>query len=232
MCKHHPSTHISKLKAIIWFGIYSLCTPFGASHLLAPLELSTPVSNIALQHADAILVIGAGRDRNAPEYGGKDTLNALSLERVRYAATLWHNHHLPVVVSGGHPQGGTAEATIMEQVLQTEFGVPVTWVETQSTTTFEDAIDCRAILPTYIHTIILVTQAWHMPRARFAFKQAGFVVIPAATAYHLTRSTRWTDFLPHFYSVRDVGLALHEYIGLLWYQYKSLNLPQSKHINQ
>ncbi len=218
----HPGKFFIVLLVLI---LYGLCTPYGADHLLAQFEHTPPFSSQV--HADALVILGGGRWRNAPEYGG-DTLSGMSLERVRYGAKLWRIHRLPIVVSGGNPHGGTPEAVIMKTVLNEELNVPVTWVEPRSDTTFENARNCRALLPASIHTIILVTHAWHIPRAQYAFEQAGFAVIPAGTGYALTRPPRWTDFLPHFSAVRDLGLVVHEGLGWVWYHLRtdfSVRLP-------
>ena len=51
-------------------------------------------------HAKAVVILGGGVRRNAPEYGG-DTLATLTLERVRYGARVARLTGLPVLVSGG-----------------------------------------------------------------------------------------------------------------------------------
>ena len=50
--------------------------------------------------AEAIVILGGGTRRNAPEYGG-DTLGRLTLERVRYGAQVAKLTALPVLVTGG-----------------------------------------------------------------------------------------------------------------------------------
>jgi len=50
--------------------------------------------------AQAIVVLGGGTRRNAPEYGG-DTLGALTLERLRYGTVVARVTHLPMLLSGG-----------------------------------------------------------------------------------------------------------------------------------
>jgi uncharacterized SAM-binding protein YcdF (DUF218 family) len=102
--------------------------------------------------------------------------------------------------------------------LRQDFGVEVRWMETLSRNTAESAKFSRAILEPYqMDRVLLVTHAWHMPRARMAFEKAGFTVIPAAAGYaHGPLAA--TDLLPSATGLRFTYLALHEWIGLVWYR--------------
>jgi uncharacterized SAM-binding protein YcdF (DUF218 family) len=64
---------------------------------------------------------------------------------------------------------------------------------------------------------LLVTSAWHMPRAMATFEKAGWNVTPYPVDFRTGRSTPWTD-----YSLSDGAakwqLVLHELLGLWVYQ--------------
>lgn len=64
---------------------------------------------------------------------------------------------------------------------------------------------------------LLVTSAWHMPRALAAFRRAGWNVTPYPVDYRSGLQTPWSR-----YSLANGAsawhLALHEYVGLLIYQ--------------
>ena len=201
-------------------GLYIGATPITSQFLLQRWE-GTPVVTAPATAAQAIIVLGAGKYLHGPEYGG-DTVAEATLVRVRYAAGLHRQTGLPILVSGGNPQGGAmAEAQAMRRVLEGEFAVPVRWSENSSATTIENArLSHRLLARQKIDTIYLVTHAWHMPRAQLAFENAGFKVIPAATAY----TTRYRyhlsvlDFLPSANALRDTARFCHEAIGILWYR--------------
>ena len=53
------------------------------------------------QRADAIVILGAGRERGDPAWDGIDQPTGVALERVRYAARLAKASGLPVLTSGG-----------------------------------------------------------------------------------------------------------------------------------
>jgi len=208
-------------KALIASGLvllYALSTPLVAGGLFRLLE-SAPLSATAdLSGVGAIVVLGAGRYENAPEYGA-DTANALALERLRYAARLQRRTGLPILVTGGAPGGGLPEARFMKDILEQEFGVPVRWAEDASHNTRENALFSRRLLATEkIAKILLVTHAWHMPRARAAFERAGLEVIPAGTRFSPPKAAELMDFVPDAGALRASSHALHEAIGLVWYK--------------
>lgn len=208
-----------------WLIAVALCLlcvlsmPIIADHLLGLLEYDAPVNLSHPADADAIVILGAGTYFDAPEYGG-DTVSRYALERLRYGARLYRATHAPVLVTGGNPAGGIAEGILMRDALVEDFNVPVRWVESHSNTTWENARKSRALLPGNIKKIYLVTHAWHLPRASYAFERAGFEVIPAGTSYNRTDHTRAQDFIPQPGGLIHSYFALHEAIGLIWYRLK------------
>jgi uncharacterized SAM-binding protein YcdF (DUF218 family) len=178
-----------------------------------------PASKPALANATAIVVLGASRIHDSPEYG-EDTAGTQALARLRYTARLARATSLPILVSGGKPYGGALpEGEVMSRVLQQDFNTPATWMENQSTTTAENAARSYAILhPAGHDRIALVTSAWHMPRAERAFRKAGFDVIPAPTAYISRRDSKLTDWLPSAEGLYATRVALWEMLGVGWYK--------------
>ncbi len=205
------------LMALGWGSLALLSTPFIGTALLSQLE--SPGEDPLRHSAEAIVVLGAGTYLNAPEYGG-DTVNAYSLERLRYAARLHRRSGKPVLVAGGNPLGNsTSEASHMKTVLQDEQGVPVAWTEETSATTLENARNSAAILARAgIRRIYLVTHAWHMPRARLAFERAGFEVVPAPTRYTTRARLSLLSFLPGSGGLFQSSMFCHEILGLIWYR--------------
>ncbi len=197
-------------------GLYVLSMPLTADFMLSRWERlpAEPAGGAA-----AIVVLGGGKAHRAPEYGG-DTVRGATLVRLRYAARLHRRTGLPVLVSGGSPEGGPqSEAELMQRTLQDEFAVPVRWVEGGSATTLDNArLSYRMLAAENIRAIHLVTHAWHMPRARLAFEHAGFRVIPAPTAFTTGFRITVLDMLPDARALRDSALFFHEVIGTLWYR--------------
>jgi len=193
-----------------------LSVPAVGYALVRTLEVE-PISRAQLQSAQAIVVLGSGRYREAPEYGGSDTVSQNTLVRLRYAAKLYRDTGLPVLVSGGKPDGdGLSEAEAMRRVLTTEFNVPVRWAEGASNNTRENALLSSGMLEhDGIKTVALVTHSWHMPRALESFAGTGLTVLAAPTRFYREPPTL-IDFLPGSYD--ESRYALHEWIGIAWYR--------------
>ncbi len=214
--------------ALVWVSVLTLLIlslPLTGYALMDTLEDSAPpltaANNATLrERAQAIVILGGGRDRDAPEYGG-DTVSEMTLARLRYGARLHRASGLPVLVSGGSVFGEpVAEGDLMQQVLTGDFQMRAAWVEARSHTTYENAVYSRAILEAAnIRRVVLVTHAWHMPRAMWAFTQAGMEVIPAPMSY-TGGATSHTVFnlLPSGGGLFLSTIALHEWLGILWYK--------------
>lgn len=195
--------------------LWVLAMPVVGNALLRTLE-GEPLAAADLKQAQAIVVLGGGRYRDAPEYGA-DTVGEPTLLRLRYAAKLQRESGLPILLSGGKPEGGQlSEAETMRHALMQDFGVPVRWIEDASDNTHENAAhSARMLKADGVQRILLVTHAWHMPRAASSFSGTGLTVIPAGIDFHRQAVTP-LDFLP-----RDYGRsrhAFHEWIGLVWYR--------------
>jgi uncharacterized SAM-binding protein YcdF (DUF218 family) len=201
---------------------------------LVPLADSGPQSHVFAPKAtlkdppQAIVVLGARRYPDAPEYDFQDTVGPLGLERVRYAAWLQRKTGVPILVSGGAPGGErSAEADHMKAVLVDEFKANVKWVERESRTTLENAeLSQKLLAAAKIKHVYLVTQAWHMRRAARAFESVGIQVTPAPTGFQiLTRREReQAAYLPSAWGMQLTSLALRERLAYWW---AGLNEPES-----
>lgn len=191
-----------------------LSLPVVAIALVRPLE-PPPVQPAALKDAQAIVILGGGRNRGAPEWGGETVKAGTTLPRLRYGARLARETGLPVYVTGGKPDGGAhAEGTLMKDVLEREFGVTVRWAEIDSATTAENArFTARDLKAAGITRIALVTDAMHMPRSQRAFEQAGLQVIASPTAYAGQRPFRPWQLVPGIIALHLSNSALREWVS-------------------
>jgi uncharacterized SAM-binding protein YcdF (DUF218 family) len=211
IARQHPRTGRGLVIAAVAL-LYLLATPLLSTELLSSLEAGfTPPAEKG--GADAIVLLGGGRYRAAPEYDSRDTVSISSLMRGRYAAQLHKRTGTPILASGGKPDGGTlSEAVAMTHLLEKEFGIPVRWQESLSNNTIDQARQCHMMLAPLGHRkIYLVTQAWHMRRAVLAFETAGFEVTPAPTGFTSLGPLNPLHFLPTGYGVMHSSLAIHEY---------------------
>lgn len=207
-------------KLIAWSGLFVwlfLTSPSGVELITAPLEKYPAVSADQLAQAQAIVILAGGQRRINEEYGGKSTVNRLTLERVRYGARLARTTHLPVLVSGGSPTGYQAEAALMDETLREDFSVQPKWIETQSLDTEDNARFSADILKKAgITRIALVTHAAHMRRAVGEFEATGMQVIPAPLSFMSggPRGEEFFDYLPSMSSAYTGWYAMHEWFGI------------------
>ncbi len=206
---------------LAWAGLVSallLSTPASVHYLVHPLEDIPRPTPQALKSAQAIVILGGGKTTHAPEYGG-ETVNRLSLERIRYGARLARQTGLPVLVSGGAPTRGSAEAALMRNALEQDFGLKVRWVEATSLDTRDNARNSAAILtPLGIRRVVLVSHAAHLLRARAEFMAAGFEVVTAPTGFlggETDTGLMLGDYLPGPSAVYAAWYACHEWLGYL-----------------
>lgn len=205
--------------------LFILSTGVGARMLVGPLEHLTRALT-APRHtgAQAIVVLAAGRYVDAPEYGGAEIPDYIALARLRYAAHLYRQTGLPVLVSGGNgkPDGSRQpKAQAMAAALVEDFSVPVAWIESASATTDENALfSARMLKRSGVYRILLVTDAMHMPRSVLAFSRSGLEVVPAPTIFFSTDALTLLDMVPGAEHMRRSYYALYEWVGLAWYRIK------------
>lgn len=198
--------------------LYAAATPALSSYLLHQIEATLP-QNADLGTAQAIVVLG-GDIR--PGDGGDipDRLGPLSLERMVFAAQAYRRLHVPVVVSGGQAVGThVSEGALMKAVLEADFAVPVAWNEDRSGTTWENALlTARLLLPEKLQTVVVVSQAWHLPRALWAFERVGLKALPWPAPRTAPQYGEVADFLPSLAALHETFYALHEMIGGVFYR--------------
>jgi len=232
--------------AFIWRWRKWQTAVLAAIFLLLYLAANTPVSLALarslewryfppdpLPQADVIVVLGGG-NRWADPPQPVPNLND-SGDRMLYAAWLYQQgvaEHL--LLSGGRLPGATSsDAAEMAETLRI-MGVPAeaVWLEEQSLNTYQNALYSRQFLAGKgIDRIVLVTSAFHMPRAVATFEKQGFTVIPAPTDYYAVSPAwdetnrpqfafRLLDLLPTVTALELTTRILKEYLGLLVYGWR------------
>lgn len=202
-------------------GLLALSTFAGACLLAAPLERQAmPPEPAQKAKAQAIVVLGGGRIKNAPDHAGMDMPSLHTLGRLRYGAKLHRDTGLPLLVTGGMPDGSAeSEAALMARILREDFAVPVKWLEQASDNTAQNAqFSASQLKQAGVTQILLVTDAMHMPRAQMIFRQAGLQVVPAPTNFSAYRELGPIDFVPNAKALQMSHFAMHEWIGLAWYR--------------
>lgn len=202
-------------------ALLGLSLPLTAGWLMARIE-PPPLADLrALPRDAAVVVLAGGMTRIAPEWGG-DSVGLFTLQRARYGAWLARQTRLPLLVTGAAPlDGHRGEAALMRELITQEFGVPVRWFDDKARTTAGNAREAAALLRADgIAHVVLVTSAFHMPRAQRVFEHAGLRVTPAPTGYLGDHDEvfEWSDLVPSGDALRISYLALREMAAGLMYR--------------
>lgn len=201
--------------------LWLFSTLFFSSYLAVSIEKypAADPQSIVQKKSQAIIVLGASHLDAASEYG-VSTPTDRGLVRLHYAANLHNRTKLPIMLTGGQMNRLEILADVMDESLQSQFGITAKWHERQSETTWQNALFSAEILhPTGVTDIVLITHAYHMQRAVRLFELAGFNVTPAPT--QLNRVYPWRDWRFWMPDVRALDLSsnvIHEYLGLWWYR--------------
>lgn len=203
--------------------LYGLSIRPVADMLLAPLESTALMAPEMTDSPSHIVVLGGGSF--PARYARDDRLGKASTARITTGFILHRETGLPMVLSGGAPlrRDGVPEARVAAELLA-GLGVAETalLVEPESRNTWENAARTAALIDSDQvgeTTVYLVTSASHLRRAIECFHAFGIIAIPVGADFRAwERSYSFWEFLPHAGTLEDSALALHEYVGRLFYR--------------
>jgi uncharacterized SAM-binding protein YcdF (DUF218 family) len=174
----------------------------------------------------AIILLGGGTtyDDDHVLVPAHDVLPRIDASARNYAACKRTANTCRIIVSGGNPQhhSATEADTYLPYLLDRQVARSDIVLEKNSRTTYENARYVSAIVgESHYDTLILVTSAYHMPRALLDFQCFGIepqVQISSARRARL-------GILPRFENLKSAEIALHELIGLAQFHvYRAIGL--------
>lgn len=166
---------------------------------------------------DAVVVLGGMVDYGAMEKSHELELTD-AVDRISRAATLLRTGQARMVlISGGiaFPKPGEVpEADLLAGWLRDQ-GIPADRIVTEprSRNTRENALESAAIIASHKWSrILLVTSAWHAPRALGCFRAAGLSP-DLLTVDHRSGATASLEWAPRAAALSASTDALHELVG-------------------
>lgn len=221
-----PSRWCRLARALLWGGLAALLigglSPLSDA-LIRPLESRFTRAEIEVTNIAGIIVLGGGEDSRAAETPQLAPLNEAA---ERYTEAVALARRLPqarLVFTGGSGMliaTGPREADVAGRLFEA-LGVAKDRItlESKSRDTYENAIfTARLVDPKPGERWLLVTSAWHMPRAMGCFRRAGFKVEPWPVDHRTPRgldALRVQSSVPE--GLRRLDFIMREYVGLAVY---------------
>jgi uncharacterized SAM-binding protein YcdF (DUF218 family) len=195
-----------------------------ANWVILPLEQRFPSSPIGDGRITGAIVLG-GSVQAEDSFARSQLLMNEAGERVVVMADIARRHPEAKIVfaggSGAFLEDDVAEAAAIARFSNT-LGIARERIlfEERSRTTRENALYTRELVrPEAGERWLLVTSAWHMPRAVGAFRKAGFDITPCPVDYRTRGSAdRWRPFSSASDGLRRLDLATKEWVGLVAYR--------------
>jgi uncharacterized SAM-binding protein YcdF (DUF218 family) len=194
-----------------------------ANWVMAPLEVSAKAGAAqSLDGAAGIIVLGGAIESAASLGGYAPHLNESGdrmVEALRLAASY---PTLPVFFSGGKADLFPREDRDTEAALALRFFAafnlkpPRVRFEDRSRNTFENAVEAaKELQPKPGQKWILVTSAFHMPRAKALFEAQGFEVLARPVDFRTNGFDGWWRPFPRASEgLRRLDLVVKEWVGL------------------
>ncbi|EKF43779.1 YdcF family protein [Nitratireductor indicus] len=199
-------------------------TTLGA-HLLIPLEDRFHKPDPVPGEVAGIVVLGGGLEGSINLARGGHELNASGDRFVETAILARRYPDAKILVSGGQGAvflSGEGDADTAPRLLEA-LGVDRSRLilENRSRDTYENGLFSRQLVsPDEGEVWLLVTSAFHMPRAMGVFRKVGFPVLPWPVDYK-TAGNEGIGLAEDnsLDSLRNVSVGIREWIGLAAYRY-------------
>jgi len=195
--------------------------PIG-SLLYVPLETRFTVPSPLPEDIAGIVVLGGATSPGLSRRWGQPIMNNNSERLTAFVNVARHYPAARLVFTGGSGSlnpGQLRQADIVKRLFEElEFKRDVLY-ERRSRNTHENAmLSHELVMPTEGERWLLITSAFHMPRAIGCFRKAGWHVVAYPTDYRTSGRGRMAVRLKFSQGLRTFDRAVHEWIGLIGYR--------------
>lgn len=217
--KHSRLATYLLLIALLWLALAS--TPPLPTLLVESLERQyEPLLQAPSFHSPShILVLGGGHvsDERLPP---NDQLSEQALSRLVEGIRLHRLIPGSKLVLSGYARPGipiTQAEVLAKTAISLGINPKDTLMVTTPHNTRQEAIDYKKKFGS-VNSLLLVTNAIHMPRAMMHFKRAGLAPTPAPTNHFIKwdRLSSRFSLRPSSGNLKRMNAALHEYVGFVW----------------
>jgi len=218
---------IRSLTVAAFFVLLVFGTPLVATRFIGQIEEQAPAFDLTtMRRFDAIVVLGGGVASKGT-LRPTNELSPSSMQRTICGADLYAKGFAPrIIFAGGDASifGEGPQEGVEMQRFALRLGVPeeATIVEGRSRTTYENAVATKQILGA--GSVLMVTSAYHMPRAIGLFRKQGLEATPYPCTFLAQDRGKdgWDgdpfDLIPEVEALRRSTLAVNELVGTLIYR--------------
>lgn len=217
---------IKKSRKAVIFAIlllYISSTPIVGERLFRSLEKNqVRLQPQDIEAVDATVVL-SGMLKTVQGKNGSVTEWAGGVDRFFGGLELYESGKTPLLIftggllpwqTGQEPEGEVLRRFAIRK------GVPGESVRVSESVqnTQQESLSVKKLLGEKVKNIILVTSAFHMPRAQHLFEQVGFNVTPYPVDFGVVvRDVRPMDFLPDAGALAMTDSAIREWLGRFYY---------------
>ena len=201
------------LISLICFYFFS--TTFGGDSMIKPLENQYHIcslnDNFLQSFNNVVVLAGGARGKELPLISA---ISGSTLTRVVKAAEIYkRNPKSKIVVSGDEYTSEKMKSFLIDFGIRKKDII----IDDNSHNTFQNAANVKKILGS--KRFLLVTSAFHMPRAVLTIRKMGMNPYPCPTDFRQENHYDLLDFLPRAKNLYKSNLAFHEYIGIIFYKF-------------
>lgn len=217
---------IKKSRLALVFSIlllYIASTPIVGERLFRSLEQNqVRLQPRDVEAADATVVLSGmlktvqGKNGNITEWAG-------GVDRFFGGLELYESGKTPLLIFTGGllpwQTGQEPEGEVLRRfAIRMGVSGDAVLVSGSALNTQQESLSVKKLLGEKVMNIILVTSAFHMPRAQMLFEQVGFNVTPYPVDFGVTvQDVRPMDFLPDAGALATTDAAVREWLGRVYY---------------
>lgn len=200
-----------------------IASPAFANRWLATLEDAYPLRQCDIENSTRpVVLLAGGMTGGYRDFSPAQRLSNTSKNRALAAADVVKADGM-LFIAGGKARNrkDMSEAHAMEQLLIPLLAEGVTVAtEVDSKNTYENAknIDTLFAQMNLPKDIVLITSAWHMPRAVGVFEKLGFDICTYGVDPLQHIGVPITTLWPQVTALQKTNIAVHEWVGSLFYQ--------------
>jgi uncharacterized SAM-binding protein YcdF (DUF218 family) len=190
--------------------------------VLLPLETRFPAQPVLLDNIDGIIVLSGAENRAVTMWRNQAALSDNAERLVSFVGLARRYPEARLVVSDGpvvEVEGVTLGAVTAKKLFE-DLGLPLARVEfeEQASNTYENGLFSRLLVaPRATEVWVLVTSAFHMPRAVGVWRELGWEIIPYPVDYRA--SPGWLSFTFNLAgSLQTLSIGVKEWSALLFYR--------------